>query len=385
MSAGGVRSGLGLRDWDLGLGAGDECRVGHCRLPLPLCRCRAINHRSARALDVGQSSQPVTALKRRLKCSDAGLRIGNSLSDEANLYWSHVAREASVRGKSATTLALEAAILDIVEERAPITVRGVAYALFTRSLIPSMETNHTARVSRIMTAMREDKTLDWRKIVDGSRPSRGTNTWSDPDSIIRAAVEGYRRNYWQDQPVVVEVWSEKSTVEGILQPVLDEFGVEFRVMKGFSSFTQVMGAVVAANRFARRGQKLIVLYIGDWDPSGLYMSAVDLPDRLARYGGKVQLKRIALVKSDTTPRLPFFSARTKNKDPRYDWFVANHGPLCWEIDAMDTNVLRDRVRKQIVRYIDPVLWERAREVETAEVESMHDFHAAWQSRLTRTP
>lgn len=51
---------------------------------------------------------------------------------------------------------------------------------------------------------------------------------------------------------------------------------------------------------------------------------------------------------------------------------------------MDTNALRDRVRKQIVRYIDPVLWERAREVETAEVESMHDFHAAWQSRLTRT-
>ena len=81
-------------------------------------------------------------------------------------------------------------------------------ALFTRSLIPSMETNHTARISRIMTAMREDKTLDWRKIVDGSRPSRGTNTWSDPDSIIRAAVEGYRRNYWQDQPVVVEVWSD---------------------------------------------------------------------------------------------------------------------------------------------------------------------------------
>ena len=85
-----------------------------------------------------------------------------------------------MRGKSATTLALEAAILDIVEERAPITVRGVAYALFTRSLIPSMETNHTARVSRIMTAMREDKTLDWRKIVDGSRPSRGTNTWLPP-------------------------------------------------------------------------------------------------------------------------------------------------------------------------------------------------------------
>jgi hypothetical protein len=43
-----------------------------------------------------------------------------------------------VRGKAPATLALERAILAIVAERAPITVRGVCYALFVCKLIPDM-------------------------------------------------------------------------------------------------------------------------------------------------------------------------------------------------------------------------------------------------------
>ena len=52
---------------------------------------------------------------------------------------------------------------------------------------------------------------------------------------------------------------------------------------------------------------------------------------------------------------------------------------------MDPNDLRDRVRQEIERYIDWTLWNRAREIETAEIESMKDFHKAWQSRLGSPP
>ena len=48
---------------------------------------------------------------------------------------------------------------------------------------------------------------------------------------------------------------------------------------------------------------------------------------------------------------------------------------------MDPNDLRDGVRKEIERYIDQTLWNRAREIEAVEVESMTDFHKAWRSRL----
>ena len=35
------------------------------------------------------------------------------------------------------------------------------------------------------------------------------------------------------------MWSEKGTIRGVLKPVLDEYGVGFRVMHGFGSATEV--------------------------------------------------------------------------------------------------------------------------------------------------
>ena len=91
-----------------------------------------------------------------------------------------------MRGKAQATLVLEQAILEIVEERAPITVRGVCYALFVRELIPSMEVGQTQKISRIIDGMREERALDWTKIVDGSRAVKRAKTWNDPDAIIQS-------------------------------------------------------------------------------------------------------------------------------------------------------------------------------------------------------
>jgi hypothetical protein len=60
----------------------------------------------------------------------------------------------------------------------------------------------------------------------------------------------------------------------VLGPVLDDYAVGFRVMHGFSSATAVYDV---AQGDARRD--LIALYVGDFDPSGLFMSEEDLPKR----------------------------------------------------------------------------------------------------------
>lgn len=284
-----------------------------------------------------------------------------------------------MRSKGKATLQLETAILGIVAERKPITVRGVAYALFTMGLIDSMATNNTAKVSRVMTAMRECGALDWTHVVDGSRAVDRISTWSNPAEIISAAVRGYRRDYWQDQPNLVEVWSEKSTVAGVLAPVLDEYGVTFRVMKGFGSFTSVRQA--AEDSLAvPTDKKAVALYIGDYDPSGMYMSEVDLPERLRRYGSEWQFIRIGVVEQDTQ-HLPNFDAATKSGDMRFDWFIRNYGTKCWELDAINPTDLRQRVREQIETRLNLLAWEHAKHIEAAEVGSMKTFHKAWQQSL----
>ena len=59
-------------------------------------------------------------------------------------------------------------------------------------------------------------------------------------------------------------------------------------MHGFTSATTVYDVAEDDD-----GRNLVVLYVGDLDPSGMFMSERDLPDRLAQYGGDhVQLSAL---------------------------------------------------------------------------------------------
>jgi hypothetical protein len=51
----------------------------------------------------------------------------------------------------------------------------------------------------------------------------------------------------------------------------------------------------------------------------------------------------------------------------------NHGPMCWELDAMSPPVLRRRVEAAIRRLINVEAWEHCRMVEEAERESLKRF------------
>jgi hypothetical protein len=92
-------------------------------------------------------------------------------------------------------------------------------------------------------------------------------TWKDPEAYSRSVANGYRRDFWNQQPTRVEVWSEKGTVRGVLMPVLSEYQVTFRALHGFNSATQVWDISQDDD-----GRDLIALYVGDWDPSGMCMS-----------------------------------------------------------------------------------------------------------------
>jgi hypothetical protein len=151
-------------------------------------------------------------------------------------------------------------------------------------------------------------------------------------------------------------------------------------MHGYSSAT-VINDIAEGTQDSDK--PLVALYIGDWDPSGLHMSEADLPERLKRYGADLLSRRIALVEDDLRG-LPHFDVRSKAGDPRYQWFLRRYRrSRCYELDAMNPNDLRRRVREQIERFIDRALWDRAVEVERVEVESMHKFQVQWQQTQRR--
>src|SRR3954469_4390802 len=120
------------------------------------------------------------------------------------------------------------------EAAQPITGRGIGYKLFAQGLIPSMERAQMARVYRLLRLAREQGDIPWEWIVDENRTLERVSTWADPAQYARCVAQSYRRDFWNQQSVRLEVWSEKGTVRGVLAPVLDQYAVGFRVMHDFS-------------------------------------------------------------------------------------------------------------------------------------------------------
>ena len=124
----------------------------------------------------------------------------------------------------------------------------------------------------------------------------------------------------------------------MLAPVLQEFAVPFRVNRGFTSATAAAAHDIAEDTVSD-DKPLTALYVGDYAPSGLYMSQVDLPQRLEEYDAdsSFELHRIAALVAADLPGMATLSFRpsTSAREPRYRWFVTRYGQRCWELDAMN--------------------------------------------------
>jgi len=292
------------------------------------------------------------------------------------------------RGKAQHSLDLIDAAYTILEEIQPASVRAVCYRLFVEELIRNMGVGECGKVSKQLVYAREHEIIPWEWIVDDSRPIRGHRGWDDPAALIEAALAQYRKNYWQFQPYHVEVWTEKATITSTIDPVLDLFGVRSRVMKGFGSASAIRDAA----QFAVYSDKPChALYVGDWDPSGMFMSVRDLPRRLLKYGDPWKMwtiQRIALTGMDVTAGdVPSFSASEKEKDPRHYWYcnefeyrddnVDWDRDRCWELDALSPVRLRDRVRLHIQLMLDDAAWARCQATEAIERESLQSVLGSW--------
>ena len=266
------------------------------------------------------------------------------------------------------SLDLIEAMRDIAEAAQPITGRGVGYKLFTAGLIPSMARNEMQRVYRLLQggaraghhSVGVDRRRDPR-VRAGRRPGTiPSNTpAASPDPI--AATSG------TSSRIRVEVWSEKGTVRGVLAAGARSATPSASVsMHGFSSATAVHDIAEDDD-----GRDLIVLYVGDFDPSGMFMSEEDLPARLAKYDGDhVTLKRIALTRPHGTRPAVVPGVRQEERPAlqvvrRQLWASTAGNSTRWT-----RTICATASRRQISKLIEPVAWQRCEVVNKAEQEEL---------------
>ncbi len=273
----------------------------------------------------------------------------------------------SGRGLSQKSKAIIEAAYQVLETENPASVRAACYRLFALGVIGSMKKAETDKVSRLLVYARENEIIPWEWIVDETRETEVISAWANPEAYFKTVSRAFRKDLWQTQEERVLIVSEKGTVRGTLQPVIDRFAVPFLVMHGFGSATAIHDL---AEQTTFADHPLNILYVGDWDPSGMYMSEQDLPRRLERYdASNYDLRRIALLEDDLRG-LASFDAATKSGDRRHKWFTSNYGCLCYELDAIAPSALRARVINEICKHIAYEPWERAEKVAKVEAESI---------------
>jgi len=253
-----------------------------------------------------------------------------------------------------------------------LTLRQVYYQLVARQYIPNTPQAYKT-LSRMLVRARERGDVDYRRIEDRVRSVNGGEgvhlQVPDPAELVetrirwlREAADDYHVPTWYGQPHYVEVWVEKDALSKVVASAANPLGVSVAVARGYSSFTFVMDAVERFQAAVAVDRTPLILYFGDFDPSGEDMVR-DLTDRIERYGDvAVDVRKVALTPEQIRKyQLP--PAPTKKTDARAAVFIERHGDACVELDALDPYVLRDLVSSAIHQLYDPVIASKAEEVE----------------------
>ena len=121
----------------------------------------------------------------------------------------------------------------------------------------------------------------------------------------------------------IEIWTEKDSIRNFISELAEKYRLSIQVLRGFASLSMYR---VALKRAATRGVKK-VLYLGDFDPSGL------LIDEIAARETGLDVKRIALTSEQIGKyRLP--SIPVNMRDSRAPSYVEKFGNRAWEIEAL---------------------------------------------------
>ena len=259
-------------------------------------------------------------------------------------------------------------ILRELEKYKPLTLRQIFYHFVGQGYIENT-TSQYVMLSGLLKWARIDGHIAWEDIEDRVRAYHCADGWRQSGQFVRQEMDtfliGYRRDLLQSQPCYIEAWLEKDALSAVFRRVAAPYCVSTVVSRGFTSVSFLREY---KERLALRPDKHpILLYFGDFDPSGVEMldsiiktlEELDAPD--------IEFRRVALQPDDIfTYRLPHKPTALKKKDTRAKKHVEQYGELAVELDALPADILVDKIKRAIEEQLDLNLLQQEREREAEE-------------------
>jgi hypothetical protein len=267
-----------------------------------------------------------------------------------------------------------------------LTLRQLYYQFVARGWIPNSQRSYK-RLGDVVNKARMAGLMDWDYIVDRTRNVQTLGHWSSPASIIRGAANSYARDKWSDQPTRVEVWVEKEALAGVVEQVAERHDVSYFSCRGYVSQSEQWGAAQRLGRYIEAGQNVVILHLGDHDPSGIDMTR-DIRERIGTFltqdylnrhvsdfeGDSVLTSKIWDAMAErTSATFPFVVERialnmdqieeyepppnpAKTTDSRFESYEAEYGEESWELDALDPSTLDALIEEHVLDLRDDVLY-----------------------------
>jgi len=209
------------------------------------------------------------------------------------------------------------------------TVRQLFYQLVSKGVLKSTRQDYK-NFDALLVRLREDDPWLDSMFIDTSKPR----------------FDFYMESFWAGQKYFPELWIEKDALRGFFEPYARRYRVNLVVCRGYPSVTRLREA--KEQRHVPPDVKYVVLYFGDFDPSGEDIFRW-INEELKPYNievHKVALTREQVRKYKLPPMIP------KKSDPRYKKYVKKYGEVAVELDALHPATLRDIIRKAILKYMD---------------------------------
>jgi len=230
-----------------------------------------------------------------------------------------------------------------------LTLRQLFYQFVARDHIANNQRNYKM-LGTVIDKARRAGLLDWNYIVDRTRYLAGNPTYEDPAAIIESVVDKFYIDLWETQDTRVEVWVEKEALAGVVQRAALSRGCNYFSCRGYVSQSEMHAAAMRHRRYERNGQDVVVVHLGDHDPSGIDMTR-DIRDRLQLFGANTVVNRIALnydqIEQYGPPPNP-----AKLTDSRAEGYIERFGDDSWELDALDPPTLNALITTDIDTYIE---------------------------------
>ena len=237
------------------------------------------------------------------------------------------------RSKGKNSLLLEWRIERVCRSYTRLTVRMLFYRLVSRFKYPATRNFYQKIVYHSKKMRRVDIAL--------------ASKFRDPTRQVTIPPFSYRKTV---------LFLEKDSIRTFLGPLLVKYRLSTLVLRGYGSLTAFQRALA---RCKKKGTELI-LYVGDFDPSGVDIQKAAQNEMNHQSG--IRFVRLALT-LDQARRYKVPPRRVNKMDPRAADFIQKYGDRCFEFEGLAPPRAKKLIEAGFRKYLPKEFLEEAKKKE----------------------